>query len=135
MAFFCKLKPNQGVEKLPPTQGAVHEHIRRAHLQCSVWQQVLIACPSILEPTKLGWSQKTAVEELTPVLTRVPLAPESVLEMVKCGCVKSFCSGHCSCKNNNLPCTELCACEADPDNCANSADDNVADSDLSDIEV
>ena len=133
--FFCKLKPNQGVEKLPPTQGAMHEHIRRAHLQCSMWQQVLTACPSILEPTKLGWSQERAVEELTPVLTRVPLAPKSVLEMVKCGCVKSFCSGHCSCKNNNLPCTELCACEADPDNCPNNADDDVADSDLSDIEV
>ena len=56
-------------------------------------------------------------------------------EVMKCGCVKSFCSGHCSCKNNNLPCTELCACEADPDHCANNADENVADSNLSDTEV
>ena len=131
--LFCKLKPNQGVEKLPPTQGAMHEHIRRAHIQCNVWQQVLIARPSVLEPTTLGWSQKTGVGELMPVLTRVPLAPESVLEMVKCGCAKSLCSGRCSC--NNLPCTELCACEADPEHCANIADDNVADSDISTIEV
>ena len=63
-------------------QGAMHEHIRRAHIQCNVWQQVLIVHPTILEPTSLDWSQKTGVGELMPVLTRVPLAPESVLEMV-----------------------------------------------------
>ena len=47
-----------------------------------MWQQVLIAHPTVLEPTSLGGSQNTGVGELIPVLTRVPLAQESVLEMV-----------------------------------------------------
>ena len=33
---FCGLGKDQGLDKLPPTQGALHEHIRRAHYQCSI---------------------------------------------------------------------------------------------------
>ena len=39
--YFRRLKPNQGVEKLPPTQGAMQEHIRRAHFA----EQRLATCP------------------------------------------------------------------------------------------
>ena len=40
--FFKALKPNQGIEKLPPTQGSWIQHILRAHLQNSIYKQVLI---------------------------------------------------------------------------------------------
>ena len=72
----------------------------------------------MLEPTTLGWSRE-ANGELMPVLTRVSLAPQSVLRLVKCGCVKSSCSRRCSCREHNIQCTELCTCEADPDTCTN----------------
>ena len=52
-----------------------------------------------------------------PILTRDPLAPDCVLELVSCGCGKSQCSGRCSCKEKDLPCTEVCKC--DSDNCKN----------------
>ena len=63
------------------TQGAMYEDIRRAHLQCHVWQHVLVANSSMLESTTLGWSREANCE-LMPVLTRVPLAPRSVLQLV-----------------------------------------------------
>ena len=50
------LGKDQGLDKLPPTQGALHEHIRRAHCQCSIWVQALISQPIIRPPNELGWS-------------------------------------------------------------------------------
>ncbi len=86
--YFRTMKASQGVEKLPPTQGAMHEHICRAHLQCHIWQQAHIASPTLLDATTLGWSHDPD-GKLVPLLTRLPLAPESVLQLVKCGCTKS----------------------------------------------
>ncbi len=129
---FCSLKSNQGVETLPPTQGTMHEHIRRAHLQCHIWKQALVPQPKLLDPTTLGWSRDGERGELRPVLTNEPLAPVSVMEMVRCGCDKSMCSGRCSCKDNNVNCTELCSCGADEDHCTNVYGD-VTEADLSDI--
>ena len=96
---FKAMKGDQVIEKLSPTQGAMHEHIRRAHLQCNVWQQVLVACQSILDPNTLGWNREPN-GELKPVLSMLPPAPESAVQVVKCNCEKSkFCSSNrCSSK-------------------------------------
>ena len=53
---------------------------RRAHLQCHVWQHVRVANNPMFESTTLGWSRE-ANGELMPVLTRVPLAPQSALQL------------------------------------------------------
>ena len=123
---FRTLNVNQGVEKLPPTQGAMVEHIRRAHLQCHVWQEVLVPKPCRLDPTKLGWYREST-SELKPILSKMPPAPESVTELVRCGCSKSLCNARCSCKQNNLECTELCKCEANPESCMNTQQDCMSD--------
>ena len=50
------------------------------------------------------------------------------MELVKCSCVTSKCSGRCSCKAHNLACTELCKCEGAEDTCNNVAiDQNSSD--------
>ncbi len=36
--LFRQLKPNQGIDKLPPTAGALYQMVLRAHLQCIVWR-------------------------------------------------------------------------------------------------
>ena len=116
--MFKKLKGHQGVEKLLPTQGCIIEHILRAHLQASVWLQDLVARPIILDPVTLGW-QQLEDGHYVPVVSIVPTAPEAVVELVKCSCVASKCSGRCSCKAHNLACTELCKCEGTEDTCNN----------------
>jgi len=68
---FKAMKGIQGIKKLSPTQDAIHEHIRRAHLQCIVWQQVLVAHQSIpdsntrMESGTQWWTQTAAVN-VTP---------------------------------------------------------------------
>lgn len=128
---FRGLNTKQGIEKLPPTQGSLHEHIRRAHYQCLIWRQALIPQPTVPAPTELGWSISDTSGHFVPKLSRIPLAPDSILQLVRCKCTKSQCSGRCSCRENQMPCTELCKC--DPDGCKNLADVGEA-SDESDTE-
>ena len=55
-----------------------------------------------------------------PKVSDLPPAPTAVIELVKCGCGRSRCSTEsCSCMKHSLACTELCACDADFNNCAN----------------
>ena len=126
---FRGLVYNKGVDKLPPTQGALFEHIRRAHLQCSVWQQALIPTPLQLDPQQLGWSLE-ASGKFKPILSRLPPAPESVTQLVRCRCVKSMCDARCSCKQNGIECTELCTCEANPEMCKNVQHLNIDESEI-----
>eukprot|EP00795_Rhopilema_esculentum_P008785 gene8785-14815_t len=63
-------------------------------------------------------------------------APQSVLELIKCGC-KGRCKGreNCSCLKNGLSCTELCKC-ADCENIKDFAADEETDTDSGeDLEI
>ena len=53
---------------------------------------------------------------IKPILAGKLIAPPCVLQLVKCGCLKSICKGNCSCRINIVQCTELCVCEADAEN-------------------
>lgn len=123
--LFKMMKPEQGVDKLPPTQGAWKQHILRAHLQANIWAQDLEEKPVIPDPLTLGWKKEGS--RLVPVLSIEPAAPDCVLELVKCGCRGSNqstpikCTRWCSCKKRNLSCTELCQCGGEEDACANSS--------------
>ena len=50
------------------------------------------------------------------VVTKLPPAPESIIELTVCGCKTCCNSNRCKClKNGRLKCTEMCKCE----NCEN----------------
>ena len=123
--LFKTMKPEQGVDRLPPTQGAWKQYILRPHLQARIWAQDLIEKPSIPDPLTLGWRNES--DRLIPVLSNEAAAPDCVLELVKCGCgannqaAPMKCTGRCSCKKHNLACTELCQCGHEDDVCANTS--------------
>ena len=59
-------------------------------------------------------------DEWVPVMTNLPLAPEAILQLVKCGCPKERCStNRCQCHNASLNCTNLCACFKNRETCDN----------------
>jgi hypothetical protein len=69
---------------------------------------------------KLGWANDDD-GMLLPVLSEVQAAPEAVVELLRCNCTVSRCaSQRCTCKQNQLACTELCKCEASEE-CFNSS--------------
>jgi hypothetical protein len=112
---FKNVSPSQGVEKLPPTADAWRQHTLRAHLQANLWAQDTVITPQIPDPGKLGWVKEEG--GFVPVLSEVQAAPEAVVELYRCYCGVSKCAGRCTCKTNNLECTELCSCEASEDCC------------------
>ena len=114
--LFKQLKPDQGVEKLPTTLGVWLEHIL-------VWSQDLVVNPLVPDPVTFGWQMQDG--KLLLLLTKEAPAPEAVLQLIRCNCgstnVESTnkCSSGCSCKRNNLVCTEMCNCAGD-DKCQNT---------------
>ena len=115
--------------KLPPTRDALLQTISRAHYQSMIWWYDNVAKPDLPSPTLYGWKKEDEI--LVPVTTVLPAAPKAVIELVKCGCVKSKCAQNsCACRSNGLNCTELCGCFADEETCLNTGhDDEMSDSD------
>ena len=70
------------------------------------------------------------------MMTTMPPAPEAIIEMVKCGCVKQQCStNRCLFRKVGLICTELYACSDDDKPCENALqedDEYIDDNDESD---
>ena len=127
--LFCKQLAAES-NKLPPTHGALEEHIKRVRLQSRVWFQLSHHnAATTFEPLNFGYYKNTD-GQILPVTTKVLPAPQAINELVRC--CKTDCSTlRCSCRKNNLPCTELCSCDT---GCANDEDGNDTDSDDDDNE-
>ena len=96
-------------ENLPPTSGSLDLHIRRAHYISMIWRKACETHPCLPAPTAFGWTFDAVSSHFSPVRCLNPPAPEAVLHLIKCGC-KRGCEGRCSCRKNNIPCTEICGC-------------------------
>ena len=121
--LFKQLKPDQGVDKLPTTRIVWLEHIRRAHVQWSVWSQDLIV--NSVAPDSATLRYQMQYVKLWSLLTKETPAPGAVLQLIRSNCgstnveTTSKCSRRCSCKRYHLVCTELCNCAVD-DKCQNT---------------
>lgn len=110
-------------QKLPPTRGALHEAIARAHFQAMVWYQDNTPHPQLPPATGYGWKEEQDI--LVPVPTGDPPAPATITNLVKCGCKATNCKSHCSCRSHNLNCSEMCVCGADDEACSNVSQEVV----------
>ena len=81
---FKQLKLDQGVDKLPTTRIVWLEHIRRAHVQWSVWSQDLIVNSVVPDPVTLRCQVQYV--KLLPLLTKETPAPGAVLQLTRCNC-------------------------------------------------
>ena len=127
--MFCKQLAESN--KLLPTVGALEEHIKRVRLQSRVWYQATVMHQQPFEPLQFGYYKDTD-GRLLPVTTRVLPAPQAIIELVRCQCKTNCSTLKCSCRCNNLPCTELCLCDTDGE-CTSDEDyvfeNNNSDSD------
>ena len=72
-------------ERLPPTKAALIQAIKRAHFQRNVWYNDTVANPNTPSPSEYGWREEAG--GFSPVMTTMDLAPEAILQLVKCGCI------------------------------------------------
>ena len=95
-------------EKIPPTQAALCQHIKRGEYQgVFIWGQTLAAEPIL--PSVSNWGWKLNDQGWTPYWTSLPQAKDIRYELIKCGCKKG-CGGRCKCKKANLVSTSICSC-------------------------
>jgi len=68
------------------------------------------------------------------VMAQLQPAPDAVLHLVKCGCIKSRCStNRCQCRKAGLNCTDLCSCSDEGvESCDNVDIDGDSDIEYSD---
>ena len=53
------------------------------------------------------------VEDATPITVFGTLfSTKTKVQLVKCSCKKGECRGRCTCRQNDVDCTEFCVCEA-----------------------
>ena len=111
-------------EKLPPTLGALKPHIQRANAILATNKGYREPRPQTPLLTDNGW-ETISDGTISPKKCLEPPAPESVVELVKCGCRSECSTARCSCHKNNLPYTPLCKCG----DCSNASDFDVPDQD------
>ena len=98
------------IDNIPPTQEALHQHVRRAaYIGGYVWGNSLIPVMNLPSYEAYGWKA-----DATPHWTDLPQASKGLRELIKCNCIKG-CTGNCKCKRASLPCTELCKCKGNCD--------------------
>ena len=105
--FLFRTKGTEG-ERLPPTKGALIQHIKRARVVASVNKNYQIPNPALPVFLGKGWTMSEGL--LCPHMTDMLPAPQAVVELVKCGCA-GFCENkRCSCFREGFSCCDICEC-------------------------
>lgn len=100
-------KKGRAMESIPPTRGALIQHIKRAVYQGGhCWGQATAVAQKLPPPDDWGWVNPPTWK---PLWTTLPEASISSRELISCGCKKG-CAGRCKCKKAALKCTALCQC-------------------------
>ena len=109
MELFCH--GNRTMEKIPPTQGALLQHLKRAIYQAGVWTTSELTKQERPTPDGWGWSWDDEMLSWIPVWTALPIASKACAELVKCSCKsKNGCGASCGCKKARWTSTKLCSC-------------------------
>ena len=126
--IFCT--KNSPTNTLPPCQDALHKHTMRANYQAAIWCRALEPRPELPSPIHHGWGR--TADGIKVDWMSLPSAPKALLELIICGCTGNCTTGHCSCKQNAISCTEAChygsSCE-NPHNVWEDPDDIDEDHD------
>jgi hypothetical protein len=130
--MFTK-KDYQG-ENLPPTRASLTPYVDRVRYQTIEWCCADQPFPNLPSPLHFGWELKEDSNQYAPVMCLLPCAPETVLQLIRCSCVKRKCAPPCKCHSHNLKCTELCLCGGDEEMCDNHGDYTNNEDSLEDID-
>ena len=88
------------VQSLPPTTDAAKYHSFRVYCQVQEWMG------NCVEPEKWGWCLRKG--QFQPKTMDSPVAPDSLLKLVRCQCKGNCDTRRCSCKRNELDCSSAC---------------------------
>lgn len=91
------------ISYMPPSEGAAKMHALRVHYQSVFWRTL---GQTDLKPTDWGWKEING--KLVPVHLQGDVAPDNMLNVVRCSCLTKCTSSLCSCKRHGLECVSAC---------------------------
>ena len=74
----------------------------------------------------LGWMTKD--ENVVPVMTLLPPAPDELLRVIRCSCTTDCSTARCSCRKHSLECSPACG-QCRGIGCSNSTAADISDED------
>ncbi len=102
----------KNIKKMPPTDNSLLQHMLRCIYQLCIWRTALSAVQDPPCATEYGYERDTVSKKLVPKwMSQPPAVPELLNDLV-CTCAPNKCHEHCTCLDNEQPCTAACACEA-----------------------
>ena len=129
-AKFCdKVATNKVLirpQTLPPISAAPIYRNMRVYLQV---QQRLVVCN--MKERDWGWMTKD--ENVVPVMTFLPPAPDELLRVIRCNCTTDCSTARCSCRMHSLECSPACG-QCRCIGCANSTAADISNEDNDDDE-
>ena len=94
----CPIHTQMQLATLPPTSAAAREHSWRVYHQVQSWLGN--------DPLPSDWGWDLVNGQLRPVLTRLPPAPDALLNLISCNC-KCGCGRGCGCRRAGIMCSVL----------------------------
>ena len=92
---------------------ALKYRIFQAHYAALLLKRCISSIQNLPDLCRFGWELDNT--NLVPIMTGGLAAPTGLIELSMCSCKTGCSSGRCTCKKNNLLCTEMCkssdACE------------------------
>ena len=82
------------------------------------WKHADQQHPNLPDPLHFGW------EMTFHLRVSFLVHQDSVIQLVRCSCLKGQCAVHCKCHTNSLICTELCRCGGDENLCKNNENED-----------
>ena len=122
-------------ENLPLTPEALKQAINRVNYQALMWNLDTVPEPQLPSPETFGWKLEDEDDKWVPVMTSLPPAPETIIQLVKCGCIKTrHSTNRCNCRKAELKCTNLCSSANSGDLCDNQLDTDTEDEEEEEME-
>lgn len=104
--LFCAKRGEVESSQLPPCRDCLFLHTQRANYQAALWKRCLESKPNIPSPSEHGWTKEDG--KLTIHWMNSSPAPEVVLELLACKCLRVCKLPDCRCLANGLTCTHMC---------------------------
>ncbi len=116
--IFMSKRDTPKIKTLAPTDAALNEYVKRAHLQTMIWKAADQTEPPNVNIGQYGWVVTNGIP--VPCTGVSDVAPPQLMKVVACGCsAQTACSrSTCSCQGAAVSCTSFCKCMS-LDNCNN----------------
>jgi len=116
LQIFCAKRAEVDSIHLPPYEDCLSMHILRANYQAAIWRRCLKPSPFGPSPTDCRWTTDENGNLVVEWMRGSP-APDTVLQLLSCKCVRSCKLPVCTCLSNGLKCTDMCRLQI----CSNQA--------------